>query len=164
VTGGVQESRRGSRVCAQVRVTQASALKEHGCWLTCVFDIASQRLLDVELRGMSTEKTAEGGEYGKGLVVQLMELLRNAGDCLSKCDMCGCSDVQQPRQCRRLMQRALSGVLIEDEDEINDEGQKGAKNVEGAAQKELDWAAAGDADEDAGAENEHDAELADDEV
>ena len=47
--------------------------------LTCVYELVSQRLLDIELRGMSAKKTVENSDYGKGLVADLMELLRSAG-------------------------------------------------------------------------------------
>jgi hypothetical protein len=74
-----QESRRGTRVCEQVRVTQASALRDSACSLTCVYDAAAERILRIDIRGISNAKRIENADYGKGLMTDLMELLQNAG-------------------------------------------------------------------------------------
>lgn len=74
-----QEMRRGTRVQEQVRITQASALKDNACVLSCVYETAAQRLLRVEIRGKSSATDVQSADYGKGLLRNLMQLLDNAG-------------------------------------------------------------------------------------
>lgn len=74
-----QEMRRGTRAQEQVRITQASALKDNACVLSCVYETAAQRLLRVEIRGKSSATDVESADYGKGLLGNLMQLLDNAG-------------------------------------------------------------------------------------
>lgn len=109
--------------------------------LTCVYELASQRLLDIELRGMSAKKTVENSDYGKGLVTDLMELLRSAGKFPKMC-------AHVSLQCCGMIVQSYSyiagipGVLIEEE---NGEGETIAAKWhihepgdQGAAQQDVD--------------------------
>lgn len=84
----LQESRKGTRIREQVRITQASALRDNACTLTCVYDTTAQRILQIDVRGTSSAKTVESADYGKGLVANLMELLQNAGGLLRQWRLC----------------------------------------------------------------------------
>jgi hypothetical protein len=74
-----QESRRGTRVREQVRITQASMLRDCGCCLTCVYEAASQRLWQIGIRGVKSAKTVDNAKFENLLVANLMELLQHAG-------------------------------------------------------------------------------------
>ncbi len=76
-----QESLRGTRARQQVRITQASMLRDYGCSLTCVYETASQRLWQVDIRGSKSAKTVENTKFERLLVANLMELLEHAGNC-----------------------------------------------------------------------------------
>lgn len=87
--------------------------------LTCVYELASQRLLDIELRGMSSKKTVENSDYGKGLVADLMELLRSAGKFPKV--VCACTAaVLWCDSAIVFIIAGISGVLIEED---NGEGE-----------------------------------------